>query len=72
MSGNAAEWVHDRSGVDRTVEATDPLGGAGVTGVVKGGDFGTPAIATSTLSPGYFQAVDRALARPGLRVCLPR
>jgi formylglycine-generating enzyme required for sulfatase activity len=72
MSGNAAEWVNDRSGVDRTVEATDPVGGAGSTGIVKGGDFSTPAIATSTLVPGYFQIFGRDAAGPGLRVALPR
>jgi len=77
MSGNAAEWVNDRSGVDRTVEATDPLGGAGVTGLVKGGDFSSTLdagalVSKSPLVPGNFQAFDRTLPGPGLRVSLPR
>ncbi len=72
MSGNVSEWMHDFSGIDRTLEATDPVGGTGATGIVKGGDFSTPAIATSTLVPGYFQAFDRTQSGPGLRVALPR
>lgn len=72
MSGNVSEWVHDLSGIDRTLEATDPLGGTGALGVIKGGDFGTPASSTSTLVPRYFQAFDRSLTGPGLRVALPR
>lgn len=77
MSGNVAEWVHDRSGVDRTLEATDPLGGTGLTGLVKGGDYSSTLdagalVSKSPLVPGNFQAFDRTLSGPGLRVSLPR
>lgn len=77
MSGNAAEWVHDRSGVDRTLEATDPLGGTGLTGLVKGGGYSSTLdagalVSKSPLVPGNFQAFDRTMSGPGLRVSLPR